>query len=85
MSKEEKQPAGDARLAAAIIEQEHALATGSILALLKYLPIVQAIAATAGALHNQQVGERVAIPAVRGITVGGRTETFDGAGLTRTK
>jgi|KBSMisStaDraftv2_1062788.scaffolds.fasta_scaffold1369717_2 hypothetical protein len=84
MSKEEKQP-GDARLAAAIIEQEHNLPTVSLLDLLKYLPIVQAIVATAGALHNQQVGERVAIPTVRGIQVGGRTESFDGGGLTRTK
>ena len=84
MSNEEKQP-GDARLAAAIIEQEHNLPTGSILNLLKYLPIVEAVVATAGALHNQGIGERVAIPTVRGINVGNREESFDGAGLTRTK
>lgn len=68
----------------ALIEQEHALPTGSLLDLLKYLPIVQAIVATAGALHDQKVGDRVEIPTVRGIRIGNRTEEFSGAGLTRT-
>lgn len=68
-----------------LIEEAHGLNAGSIAELLKYLPIVQAIAATVRAIKNQAVGERVEIPAVRGIKVGGREEDFDGAGFTRRK
>jgi hypothetical protein len=75
----------DAKLQAAIIEEEHGLPQGSIGELLKYLPVVQAIAATARAIKNQAVGERVEIPPVRGIKIGNREEDFDGAGFTRRK
>lgn len=68
-----------------LIEEEHGLNPGSIGELLKYLPIVQAIAATVRAIGNQAIGDRVEIPAVRGIRIGGREEDFEGAGFTRRK
>jgi hypothetical protein len=80
-----KQEALDTVEAHRLIEEEHDLPRGSVGELLKWLPVVQAIAATARAIKNQAIGERVEIPAVRGIRIGSREEDFDGAGFTRRK
>jgi hypothetical protein len=68
-----------------LIEEQEGLTLGSLSTLLRWLPVVQAIQATAQALTNQAVGERVEIPSVKGIRIGDRIEEFDGAGFTRRK